>query len=193
MPMAVTAVCRINGRAMKTAGGKLLLSTLLCMFSLAALAAPISEEVARVPTVTRLVKAFAELETGIITAFKQKNRAQLKQLIDQDFEMQVASQPTDPVPASEWIKASMAEASAYSYDFSQMSVHDLGQAAIVSFIWNSSDTAQQNPSADISIVDVWKKEGAGWKLAIRYAGAAQNRDFRFPGFTGDEPVIEKKY
>ena len=193
MHMAVIAACRINRGLMKTVRERLLLPVLLCMFSLNIVAAPISGEIARVPTVTRLVKVFAELETEIITAFKEKNQAKLKQLVYPDFEMQIASRSADPVPMSEWLKASMAEAASYSYDISQMSVHDLGETAIVSFIWNAPDKTQQDPPPDISIVDIWKKDGTRWKLAIRYAAAVQNQDFKFPGFTGDDSVIEKKY
>jgi len=154
---------------------------------------PTSDDIVRVPTVTRLVKTFAQLETEIITAFKHKDQARLTQLIDQNFEMQVASKSADSVPLSEWLKASMAEATSYTYDITDMAVRDLGQTAIVSFDWKPSESIKKGSSAEIFIVDVWKKEGMDWKLAIRFASAVQKSGMKFPGFSVTDGIIEKKY
>lgn len=178
---------------MKTANGKHLLAALLCVYSLNVRAAPASEDVIRVPTVTRLVKDFSELEFEIIAALKQKNQAKLTQLVDKNFEMQVALESADSVPLSEWLKTSMAEAHLYTYDITGMAVRDLGEAAIVSFDWIPATSAQQGSSPKFTIIDVWKKEGVDWKLAIRFASVLEKSEVRFPGFSLTDKGIEKKY
>lgn len=177
---------------MKTASISVLLAILLCVSWQNARAAQTSEDIVRVPTVTRLVKAFSQLEVEIIAAVKQKDQAKLAQLIDQNFEMQVASKSVDPVPLSEWLKASMEEGSSYTYDIADMAVHDLGQAAIVSFCWKNS-AATKSLSPEAFIVDVWKKEGMDWKLAIRFVSTAQKSGEGLPGYSVTDGVIEKKY
>ena len=178
---------------MKTASKCLLFTALLFMSFPSVRAEPTSDDIVRVPTVTRLVQSFGKLETEIITAFKHKDHARLTQLIDQNFEMQVALKSADSVPLTEWLKASMAEATSYTYDITDMAVRDLGQTAFVSFDWKPSESTKKNPSPEIFIVDVWKKEGMDWKLAIRFASAGQKSGVKFPGFSASDEVIEKKY
>lgn len=178
---------------MKTTSGKLLLAALLCMFSLYVRAAPTAEDIVRVPTVTRLVKVFTQLEVEIIKAIKQKDKTTLTRLIDQNFEMQVAIKSADSVPLSAWINTSMSEGASYSYDISDMAVRDLGQTAIVTFDWKYTGSTKQNSSPEIFIVDVWKKVGEEWKLALRFSSADQKSDVKFPGFSLSDGVIEKKY
>jgi len=178
---------------MKTASKSLLFTALLFMSLQGVKAEPTAEEIVRVPTVTRLVKAFGQLEAEIITAFKHQDQARLARLIDQNFEMQVASKSANSMPLSGWLKASMAEAASYTYDISDMAVRDLGQTAIVSFDWKPSASTKKDSSAEIFIVDVWKKEGMDWKLAIRFASAVQKSGVKFPGFSVTDGIIEKKY
>ena len=178
---------------MNTPVAKLLIAALLCIFSLYPGAEPNSEDISRIPTVTRLVKSFTQLEFDIITAFKQNDQTKLARLIDQNFELQVASKSADPVPLSVWLKTSVAEGSLYKYDITNMAVHDFGQSAIVSFAWNPFADGKNNTSPEIFIVDVWKKDGADWKLAIRFAEAVQKSGYKFPGFSLQDDTIEKKY
>jgi hypothetical protein len=178
---------------MKTASKSLLFIALLFMSLQGIRAAPTSTEIVRVPTVTRLVKTFGQFEAEIITAFKHKDQAKLTQLIDQNFDMQVASGSANFVPRSEWLKASMAEATSYTYDITDMAVRDLGQTAMVSFDWKPSESIKKGSSPEIFIVDVWKKEGMDWKLAIRFASAVQKSGMKFPGFSVTDGIIEKKY
>lgn len=179
---------------MKTATRSLLFTALLCMPLQGVRAAPTTENIVRIPTVTRQVKAFAELETEIITALKHKDQAKLTRLIDQNFDMQAASVSANFVPRSEWLKASMAEAASYTYDIAGMAVRDLGQTAIVSFDWKPSESIKKGSSPEVFIVDVWKKEGMeDWKLAIRFASAVQKSGVKFPGFSVTDGIIEKKY
>jgi hypothetical protein len=178
---------------MKSASTGLILAVLLGLYLQNASAAPPSEDAVRIPSVTRSVQAFSKLESEIITALKHKNQVKLAQLVDQNFDMQVASGSANFVARSEWLKASMAEAASYTYDISDMAVRDLGQTAIVSFDWKPSESIKKGSSPEIFIVDVWKKEGMDWKLAIRFASALQKSGLKFPGFSVTDGVIEKKY
>jgi hypothetical protein len=178
---------------MKIPSGNLILAVLLCIFSLSAGTEPSSGNIARIPTVTRLVKSFTQLEFDIITAFKENDQTKLSQLIAQDFEMQVPSKSDDPIPLSVWLETSVGEGSSYKYDITNMSVYDLGQSAIVSFEWMPFEAGKNTTSPKFFIVDVWKKEAVDWKLAIRYSEAVQKSSQKYPGFSQPDEIIEKKY
>jgi len=63
-------------------------------------------------------------------------------------------------------------------------VHDLGDTMAVSFLQAAGAGRQ-----DVFIVDVWRRAGDEWKLAIRYAAPASARDSAARG----APPIHKKY
>jgi hypothetical protein len=153
-----------------------------------------AQDIVPVPTVTRLVKLFTQLEYDLITSLKKNDKSMLSRLVDDRFEMQVASQSREPVPMSAWLEKSLAESSLYHYEISNMSVYDYGGNAIVSFNWQPFAPIKDNSvSPGLFIVDVWKKDGPGWKLAIRFAEGLQKSGERFPGFVPTDGVIEKKY
>ena len=153
-----------------------------------------AQDIVPVPTVTRLVKLFTQLEHDIITSLKNNDKPMLSSLVDDRFEMQVASQSKEPVPMSAWLDKSLAESSLYQYEISNMSVYDYGGTAIVSFNWQAfSPKKDSSVSPGVFIVDVWKKERPGWKLAIRFAEGLQKSGERFPGYAPAEETIEKKY
>jgi hypothetical protein len=120
----------------------------------------------RIPTVTRLVKIFSELEAALQTQARSADPAALDQSLDASFEMRDGTSPGTPIPRDEWIRQARA-ASAGNRVIDQMAVHDLGTYAIVSF-------REVDPGAKSAgqrfIVDCWKRDGDSWKLAIRYAG-----------------------
>ncbi|MDD5460268.1 MAG: hypothetical protein PHG00_01340 [Methylococcales bacterium] len=161
-------------------------------FSWSAEGGPLSGDAGKIPSLTRQVKTFSELENDLIEALKSRNQLKLDQLVAEDFEMRTAASPDNPVPYSEWLKTSLEEASAYTFHIGRMAVHDLNENAIVSFVWDSFADNKQG-IRNVFLVDVWKKQGVAWKLAIRYASPVQDADIKVPGFSGKEPVIEKKY
>lgn len=148
---------------------------------------PISENNTRIPLLTRSVKIFTELEAGLIGALKNNNQDKLKQLLADDFEMRLALEPANPVPYSDWLQNSLFEASNYSTNSEQMSVHELDKTAVVNFLWL--------PVADTKffVVDVWRQQGANWKLTVRYISSATDSAGKIPGFVDKETVIRKKY
>jgi hypothetical protein len=119
----------------------------------------------RVPTVTRLVEIFYELETTLQTQARSADPAALAQSLDPSFEMRDGASPGAPIPREEWIRQARSAATDRSID--QMAVHDLGTYAIVSF-------REVDPGAKSAmqrfVVDCWKRDGDTWKLTIRYAG-----------------------
>jgi hypothetical protein len=71
---------------------------------------------------------------------------------------------------------------------SRMAVHDLGSAAIVSFVQGDDATRA------VFVVDVWRRQpAADWKLAIRYASPAGSPEFVIPGAGSPPTEIPKKY
>src|SRR5690242_9329898 len=120
----------------------------------------------RIPTVTRLVKVFSELEAALQAQARSADPAALDQSLDASFEMRDGTSPGTPIPRDEWIRQARA-ASAGNRVIDQMAVHDLGAYAIVSF--REVDPGAKSAGQSF-IVDCWKRDGNSWKLAIRYAG-----------------------
>ena len=71
-------------------------------------------------------------------------------------------------------------------DISGMAVHDFSAIAIVSF-------TQGAVGGPIFVVDVWRGQGADWKLTVRYASPAGSPTFAVPGGSVSQPEIPKKY
>jgi len=107
----------------------------------------------RVPTVTRTVQLFGDLERKLASA----NAAEKAQFLTDDFEGRLCAEPGDPIPRQAWLqKTAVSEAT-----FSQEAVHSFGEIAIYSAL-------ESNGKNSDMIVDTWKKSDSGWKLAVRY-------------------------
>jgi hypothetical protein len=128
-------------------------------------AAQPSSQTGRIPTVTRLVKVFSDLEAALQTQARSPDPGALDQSLDPAFEMRDGASPAAPIPRDEWIRQARA-APGGNPSIDQMAVHDLGAYAIVSF-------REVDPGAKATskrfVVDCWKRDGDTWKLAIRYA------------------------
>src|SRR6266571_4257361 len=108
-------------------------------------------------------------------------------MVRDDFELRTSAGPGRPVPRAEWIRQSLAAPGPASSP-SQMAVHDLGDTAVVSFL----DRAAAN-RAQIFVVDVWRRDGAEWKLAIRYAAPGGTTTVTIPGVPPESSEIPKRY
>ena len=155
--------------------------------------APLSGNMARTPQLTRTVKIFSELEVELINALKNNNQDTLKNLLADDFEMRQPAKPSTPIPSADWLKNSLAEASKYTANIEQMSVHDLKKTAIVNFLWTLASDNGQAPLLKCFVVDVWRQDGKNWQLAIRYISPSQDSNVKIPGFMPSEQEIEKRY
>lgn len=143
----------------------------------------------RVPTVTRLVKRFSELEAGLATQARSADQAALDASLDPSFEMRVGGAPGTPVPRDEWIRETRA-AAGRRWQIQQMAVHDLGDVALVSFRAVDASAASRHGARDRFVVDCWKRDGDGWKLAVRYLSDAPREGV---GRSGSAKAIDKRY
>jgi ketosteroid isomerase-like protein len=148
------------------------------------------ESVGRVPTVTRLVSLFYQLEEELSGAVNNRNMTAVSKLLSDDFEMRVGAMPGNPIPRATWIKRSFNEPKSSSLR-EQMAVHDFGKIAIVSFLWKIR-AAKSKMVREVFVVDTWRREAGDWKLAVRYAGPAAQGDYPIPGVPIAKPVFEKK-
>ena len=129
----------------------------------------------RVPTVTRLVKLFLEREDALSAAIHAGDAASLERTLADDFELRSGARAASPVPRVEFI-ADAAKHHPVSGAASRMAVHDLGSAAIVSFVQGDDATRA------VFVVDVWRRQpAADWKLAIRYAEPSRVAGVRHSG------------
>jgi hypothetical protein len=156
--------------------------------ALAAAAAAIAADAVpgRVPTVTRLVKVYADRETALAQAIRAGDKAAIERALADDFELRVGARAAQPIPRDDFVQSLVRTRDAGG-EISAMAVHDLGAAAIASFTQGDGANA-------IFVVDVWRKYGDDWKLAIRYANPAGATRAPIPGADAPPPdTIPKKY
>jgi len=153
------------------------------LIALPVLAQP-GAQTGRIPTVTRLVKIFFELETTLASQARAGNAAALEPMLDPAFEMREGAAPGTPVPRDEWLRRIRSSRGGEAR-IEQMAVHDLGTAALVSF--RSVDESKSRKAR--FIVDYWKRDGERWILAVRYSSeVATSATRRSPPGT-----IDKRY
>lgn len=159
-----------------------------CVATAPALAQP-SPPASRIPTVTRLVKQFSELETALVAKAHAKDDDALDAMLDPAFEMRVGEAPGVPVPRHAWIRDARASPRE-SARIGQMAVHDLGNVAIVSFSEAVADASAAGRMHDRFVVDCWKRDGDSWKLAVRYASDAPAQRVKPPNAAA---TLDKRY
>jgi hypothetical protein len=164
--------------------------SLLALMTLSVVAMPAiaADEPAggRVATVTRLVKLFLDREEALSAAMRAGDTASLERMLADDFELRAGARAASPIPRADFLKDVVRSRPAGEGP-TRMAVHDLGNAAIVSFV--QGDDARRA----VFVVDVWRQSGPDWKLAIRYAGPAGTPDFPIPGASSPPTEIPKKY
>ena len=159
----------------------------LALLAVPALAQPVPHGTG-IPTVTRLVKMFSELERGLAETMRAKDSSALDALLDPSFEMRVGNAPGVPVPRDAWVRE--ARSASTSPRIEQMAVHDFGDVAVVSFRESSARTGAKDRETDRFVVDCWKRDGDTWKLAVRYLSDASAHGVKMPGAGA---TIDKRY
>jgi hypothetical protein len=133
------------------------------------------------------VVLFTQQELQLVERIKARDASGVGALLTDDFELRASSQPGQPVPRADWIDQSL-KSPAPAEAPRDMAVHDLGNAALVSF---------QQPSgsakSSIFVVDLWRRLGDDWKLAVRYAAPAGSDSASMPSMPHATPQIPKKY
>ncbi len=119
-------------------------------------------------TATKQVTMFTGLEKQMFQAVEKKDRPALEAMLTDDFE--IAMPNADPLAGPDWVDSVMGkDFSLKTFIIRQMSVADLGDAAVVKFDRIQQATFQgKNDSGEFFVVDLWKKSGDSWKLANRY-------------------------
>ncbi|SRR6266481_7000279 len=122
----------------------------------------------RIITATRQVNIFSALEKQLLTAAQKKDQAGLSSLLTEDFTIEMPD--ADPVAGEDWVGQVMDKKySLQSFVIRQMSVADLGSAAVVKFDRILHATLNgADKSGEFFVVDLWRKSGDSWKLANRY-------------------------
>lgn len=139
----------------------------------------------RIPTVSRLVLQFTDRETQLDQRIRARDAAGAGNYLTDDFELRASNLPGRPVPRDDWLAQSIQSPGAESR-ITQMAVHDLGETAVVSFM-QGPDTG-----GSLFVVDVWRRAGSDWKLAVRYAAPIAG-NVPIPGVPAAQPTLPKKY
>lgn len=105
------------------------------------------------PVRTLTVVRFGDLERRLASSADAAARAQF---LTDDFEERECAAPGTPVPRDQWLALP-----APKFSFTQEAVHDYGDTAVYSALGTTK-------VKKFGLVDVWKKQGDGWKLAVRY-------------------------
>jgi hypothetical protein len=112
-------------------------------------------------SMTRPMMVFAGLERQLADAVSARDKAATDSMLSQDFEFRPGAHPGEPTPRADWL----ADAAARGTGSDQLSVRDLGDATVVSFVMAMADHTSSY------VIDVWKKQGANWQLISRYQSA----------------------
>ena len=140
------------------------------------------QAIGRVPTMTRLVVQFMELESRLLDARRAGDDRALQALTSDDFELRTARQPGNPLPRAEWLK-SQSERPGAADVIEQMAAHDLGSAVNVSFLLRPEGTGPVQ-----FVVDTWVRDGDTWRLKVRYAAPAVGDNGK-PGKVQAQPKL----
>lgn len=144
----------------------------------------------RIPTVSRAVMQFASFEGELADAVRTHDVARLKRLLAEDFEQRDANAPDVPTPRAEWLAhlpSTFADAAQQRF-----AVHDYGDTAVVSFTLTlPAGSGHAEPMPTDFVVDIWRKSGERWQLAVRYLGAGDAARV-FPG-SAPQQASPKKF
>lgn len=113
------------------------------------------------PVPTRNVAIFTKLENAWIDAIQRHDAEALSRIVSEDFEIRSAPVPGVPTARDEAMHA-WSQMPAQQSAIGQMAVHEYGELMLVSFVWKLGEQS-------FFVVDTWKRAGADWKAAVRYA------------------------
>ncbi|HET9184064.1 MAG TPA: nuclear transport factor 2 family protein [Candidatus Angelobacter sp.] len=122
----------------------------------------------RIITATRQVTMFSGLEQQMLHAVQNKDKAALGSMLTDDCAINMPD--SDAMDCADWIDSVMNKDFVLAkFVLRQMSVADLGTAAVVSYDRVQDSKYQGKPDGgEFYVIDLWKKDGNAWKLANRY-------------------------
>jgi hypothetical protein len=113
--------------------------------------------------------SFGKLEARLHDALRARDRRALETLLAKDFELRDISNPSELMLRDEFIEKAK-QGSAVACGVEQLMPRLWSDTAVISFVCTSSSGGDTRLA-----VDVWRKSGAVWRLAIRYLGAETPR------------------
>jgi hypothetical protein len=146
-----------------------ILSLVAVFFSLS-LPALAQTQPGRVVTKTRLQVLFAHLENQWLKTVQAKDQSSLGKLLADSFEVWTPTQ-SDPLSLNDWRQQAFSRPP-QSFEIRQIAVRGVkDDVAIVSFVLTQNFTGR--PVNDNQfVVDIWMKEGDGWRCTDRYISSA---------------------
>ncbi|MBZ5567002.1 MAG: nuclear transport factor 2 family protein [Acidobacteriia bacterium] len=120
----------------------------------------------RIPTATRLVVTFHDLERQLTIALRKNDAATLDRLLAGEFEVWTPQPPGEPVPRADWLQQRRSVGVPEAFSIRQMAVRGLDDHAVASFVLIEGAGARQTAQF---VVDLWARSGGEWKLTDRYA------------------------
>lgn len=122
----------------------------------------------RIITATRQVQMFTDMEMQFLKTVQKKDQAGLQAMLTDEFQIQMPD--ADPLDGEEWLGQVMSkEFTLKSFGIREVSVVDLGNAAVVKFERKQEAVHKGgSQNGQFFVVDLWKKDGDTWKLANRY-------------------------
>lgn len=133
-----------------------------------ALAQPTGGRPSRVvPTVTRTVHIFSDLENQWIDAVQSRDHAALDKIVAPNFELRSALQAGTPTPRAESMKQALS-LPPFDSSIGKMAAHEFGDIIVVSFEWKLKPTNTSALPERMFVVDTWRQADAGWQVVTRY-------------------------
>lgn len=144
-------------------------AAILCVSLLSKAQEPVKPKLSpRIITATRQVTIFTSLEKQLLDAVQKKDKAAVQGMLSDDFAIYMPD--ADPLASEDWLDSIMSKDFVLKrFIIRQMDVADLGTAAVVSYDRvQESSLAGRNDGGEFYVVDLWKKDGDSWKLAVRH-------------------------
>jgi hypothetical protein len=131
----------------------------------------------RIVTATRQVVIFTDLETQLLRAIQSKDQVGLSKLVSDDCVIEMPD--ADPLPCDDWMKSVLSKEYALkTFVVRQLSVADGADLMVVKFDRVQQSSFKGKPDGgEFFVVDVWKKDGADWKLASRFVSKVSSVPF----------------
>ena len=117
-------------------------------------------------SMTRLMIVFAGIERNLADAVSRHDQTTTDKLLSPDFEFRPDAHPGEPTTRADWL----ADNAMHGTGTDQLSVRELGDVAVVSFVTRTTANASSY------VIDVWKQQGDTWQLITRYQSKLPNAE-----------------
>ena len=132
-----------------------------------------TEEPSKVPTTTRLVKLYGELESNLSMAILEPDPSKVDELLTQDFEQRTPLTADDPTPRAEWLAACSKDAKVMgAVLITKMAVRDLGTSVVASFVMVDRN---QRKEPLFFVIDLWVDHEGRQQLKNRFLSRIGDR------------------